>query len=518
MILATGRVIIVGAGLAALSAALRLAPHPTLVVSPEPLGTGASSAWAQGGVAAAMDAEDSVAAHAADTIRAGAGIVDEAVATLVTALAPDHVRDLTRLGAPFDRGHGGSYLMSREAAHSWSRVVRIQGDQAGREIMRTLIRAARAEPAIQILEGVTAARLEHQAGRVTGVWITRAEPPSAQILVRGPAVLLAAGGASGLYAVTTNPPAIRGEALGMAARAGAVIADAEFLQFHPTAIATGEDPAPLATEALRGEGAILVNAEAKRFMAALHPDAELAPRDIVARAIHAEERAGRRPALDTRGVLGGPLTERFPAVAAACARAGIDPASEPIPVTVAAHYHMGGVATDTWGRTSLAGLWACGEAACTGLHGANRLASNGLLEALVVAGRAAEDIAGTLGPIRAAAMVEPQFAPGGAGADAEAVAALRQVMTAQVGVLRDADGLSRALARIGELEAAAPPSDAYSNMLACARMIATAALLRRESRGGHFRTDFPQTDPAQASRSRLTLAAALAAAPKTEPA
>ena len=506
MSLQTGRVIIIGAGLGALYAALELAPRPVLVISPEVLGVGASSAWAQGGVAAAMASTDSAEDHAEDTVRAGAGTVDADVARMVTTEARRHILELTNLGTPFDRDAQGGYVMSREAAHRTARVVRVKGDQAGREIMQSLIVAVRAAASVQVAEGVLASGLQTEAGAVTGVWLERADQPSGRVLLRGAAVLLAGGGSGGLYAVTTNPPRIRGQVIGMAARAGAVIADAEFVQFHPTAIDSGEDPAPLATEALRGEGAILINAAGERFMLAVHPDAEMAPRDIVARAIFAQTQAGMRPMLDTRAALGTQVLTRFPAVAEACARAGIDPVQHAIPV--AAHYHMGGVETGTDGRASLRGLWACGEAASTGLHGANRLASNGLLEALVYARICAREIRAATPDLADQPEVALVFPAGGEVTDAAAVARLRQLMTDHVGVVRDAAGLRQALAGIAMIEAAAG-SETLRNMTATATLIAAAALLRQESRGGHFRTDFPQTDPARAQRSHLTLARAL---------
>lgn len=507
----TDRVVIVGAGLAALYAALTLAPRPVLVISPDPLGQGASSAWAQGGVAAAMDPADSAALHAADTLRAGAGIVDPEIAMLVTTEAREHILHLTTLGTSFDRDGTGGYVLSREAAHSLARVVRVKGDQAGAEIMRALVAAVQAQPSVQVAEGWVATGLRLQGGRVAGIDLALASG-SISVTVTAPAVLIAGGGSGGLYAVTTNPPRIRGEAVGMAARAGAVIADAEFVQFHPTAIASGADPAPLATEALRGEGALLVNADGARFMTALHPDAELAPRDIVARGVYAESRAGRRPALDCRA-LGGGITTAFPAVAAACARAGVDPAGQPIPIAVAAHYHMGGIATDREGRSSLPGLWACGEAASTGLHGANRLASNGLLEALVFARRAALSI-GRDGP-PAAPVVLPSLAPAPL-PDPALVARLRHAMTAGAGVLRDAQGLTDALHTIAAIEAAQPDNPQLANMTATATLICAAALARRESRGAHCRTDFLDALPS-AHRSRMTLAEALALRPIPEP-
>jgi len=505
--LATDRIVILGAGLAALSAALRLAPRPVLVVSPGPLGHGASSAWAQGGVAAAMGQGDSPAAHAEDTMRAGAGLVDPAIARLVTGAAPDHVRHLAKLGAPFDRSPLGEYLLSREAAHGTARVVRVKGDQAGAAIMQALVAAVRATPSVQVIEGIVASGLEVQRNRVVGIRLSRASG-SREITLLAPAVLLATGGSGGLYAVTTNPPAITGQGLGMAARAGAVIADPEFVQFHPTAIDSGEDPAPLATEALRGEGAHLVNARGERFMTTLHPDAELAPRDIVARAIHAQSQAGLRPALDTRTCLGTRVLDEFPAVAAACARAGIDPMRVPIPVAAAAHYHMGGVATDAEGRTSLHGLWACGEVASTGLHGANRLASNGLLEALVFAARCAGSIAETVPATAAPPVILPPL-PDAPLPDPALIRRLRLAMTAGAGVIRDADGLSSCLAEIARVEAAQPDCPALLNMTATATLIAAAAFARRESRGGHFRSDHPASDGPTGRRTRITLVEAL---------
>lgn len=505
----TDRIVIVGAGMGALYAALSLAPRPVLVISPESLGEGASSAWAQGGVAAAMAASDSPAAHAADTVTAGAGTVNADVAALVTANAAQHILGLTELGTPFDRDADGNYVMSREAAHSAARVVRVKGDQAGRQIMETLIAAVRKTPSVQVMEGVLAVSLESSEGHVSGVWIRKAGPASQKVLIESPAVLLAGGGSGGLFAHTTNPPRIRGQVIGFAARAGAVIADPEFVQFHPTAIDMGEDPMPLATEALRGEGAILINKDGERFMLTEHPDAELAPRDIVARAIFTQTVEGKRPMLDTREALGAEVVKIYPAVAEACARAGIDPVNEPIPVAVAAHYHMGGIDTGEKGRTSLGGLWVCGEASSTGLHGANRLASNGLLEALVFARMAADDISAGLGDVSAADEVQIDFALGGDVPDKAQVAELRETMTMHVGVRRNEAGLKKALATIARLEAASDV-ESFHNMTATATLITAGALLRTESRGGHYREDFPDADMDHAERTRITLAEAIA--------
>ncbi|MDF2233023.1 L-aspartate oxidase [Albimonas sp. CAU 1670] len=504
--IATARPVIVGAGLGGLYAALALAPRPALVISPEPLGEGASSAWAQGGVAAALAPPDAPEVHAADTCRAGAGLVDPAVAAAAAAEARGHVEALVRLGAPFDRTPDGGYVLSREAAHSFARVARIGGDGAGAGIMRALVARVRETPSIQVLEGAEATGLRVSAGRVTGVEIAPARPggpgPAA---IEAPAVLLAAGGAGGLFALTTNPARIRGQAMGMAALAGAAIADAEFVQFHPTALDVGFDPAPLATEALRGEGAILVDRAGRRILEGLHPDLELAPRDVVARAVYACAQAGGRPMLDARAAVGARIERAFPAVAAACRRAGIDPVREPIPVAAAAHYHMGGIETDAAGRSSLPGLWACGEAASTGLHGANRLASNGLLEALVFGARCARDIDAALGPAGPA----PEVAVPRGGAlpapDPALIARLRRAMTDGAGVVRDAPGLRRTLREIARIEAEAPACAALRPMTAAATLIAAAALLRPESRGAHFRAERPAPPPGEGRRSRLTL-------------
>lgn len=506
-VIETGRVIVVGAGLAGLYAALSFAPRPVLLISPDPVGQGASSVWAQGGIAAAMSGDDCPEAHAADTVKAGAGTVDATVATSVTAEARAHILELTALGTPFDRDPSGRYLLSREAAHGVARVVRVRGDQAGREIMTSLISELRRTASVSVAEGIEAIGLEVAGGRVTGVRVAGVEGSSAPIVLRGAAVLLAGGGSGGLYALTTNPERIRGQVTGIAARAGAVIADAEFVQFHPTAIDCGEDPAPLATEALRGEGARLINGDGARFMLPLHPDGELAPRDVVARAIFTETQAGRRPQLDLRGIAG--LAERFTALHHACQRIGIDPQRHPVPVAAAAHYHMGGIEVGATGRTSLPGLWACGEASSTGLHGANRLASNGLLEALVYARRAARDIAGQVQDLPAEP-VTLALPPGGPPTPEPPIRELRALMTAHVGVVRDARGLQKALIRIAKLEAAAKGNASFLNMTATATLIAAAAFARQESRGAHFRSDFPALEPSRAHRSRMTLTEAMA--------
>ncbi len=506
-----GDIVIIGAGLAGLFTALKLAPLPVTVIAAAPLGEGASSAWAQGGIAAAVGEGDTTDAHAADTIAAGAGIVDRDVAHIIANEAPDRIRDLLSFGVPFDRDLKGHFVLSKEAAHSANRVVRVTGDRAGAAIMQALIAQVRATPSIRVLEGFSAQELVTQNGAINGVRLIR----SADLgnghydLIPSYAVVLATGGIGGLYKVMTNPPHARGEGLGMAARAGAIIADAEFVQFHPTALDVPADPNPLITEAIRGEGATLVNGDGERFMLAIHADAELAPRDIVARGVATEIAAGRGAFLDCRSAIGANFAKRYPTVFAHCQDAGIDPATDLIPVAPAAHYHMGGIATGIDGRSSVPGLWALGEVASTGLHGANRLASNSLLEAVVMGARVAADIATTV-PETVLVRAELEPRPGKAGLPADErnalIETLRETMTKNVGVVRTATGLRAAISTIRAIRNQSDANDPdLNNMAIAAGLIATAALAREESRGAHARADFPKTHASLAERSTLTL-------------
>jgi L-aspartate oxidase len=492
-------IVIVGGGLAGLFCALKLAPKPVTVLTATPLGEGAS-AWAQGGIAAAIGEGDTAEDHAADTIACGAGIVDEKIAHLLASEASDRIHDLLEYGVPFDRDLEGKLKLSREAAHRARRIVRVGGDLAGKAIMEALASAVRASSHIRVVAGWSLTGIETKEGRVNGV--TGRDAEGRTVSLPASAVVLATGGIGHLYSVTTNPIGACGDGLAAAARAGAVIADPEFVQFHPTGIDIGKDPAPLASEAIRGDGALLINGRGERFMPELHPDAELGPRDVVARGVFAEIAAGRGAFLDARP-LGAKLPDLFPTLYANCMAAGIDPVAQPIPVAPAAHYHMGGVLTDKDGRTSLQGLWACGEVASTGAHGANRLASNSLLEAVVFAARIAEDLQAVNAAAMRTDLIDGVLAPK---ADTAAMRALREMMSRNVGVLRDGDGLACALAYLSEIDRDMAAPIELRNMAQTGLLIAAAAFQRHESRGSHERLDYPDTDTKLARRTFLTLA------------
>ncbi|KUM25539.1 L-aspartate oxidase [Mesorhizobium loti] len=491
-----GRPVIIGGGIAGLMTALHLAPEPVLLLSRSPLGAEASSVWAQGGLAAALGGDDDPALHLADTLAAGDGLCDpEAVRRIVHA-APAAIENLARLGVRFDRTPEGALRLGLEAAHSRRRIVHASGDGSGREVMRGLAAAARSTPTITVLEGVEAQRLAVEDGRIVGVQVSSSTGP---LLLATGRVILATGGIGGLFQGSTNPLGSFGQGLALAARAGAILADMEFIQFHPTALDGPGRPMSLVSEAVRGEGAIMVDETGRRFLEGI-PGAELAPRDIVARAVWNHLADGHRVFLDARQKPGPAFARHFPTIAAACGRAGIDPAVDLVPIRPAQHYHMGGVAVDRSGRTSVPGLWACGEVASTGLHGANRLASNSLTEAIVCARWVAESVAGSCGHpgIRFAATAQPEPDP----------RAVRPLLSRALGVTRHGEALKEAA---GALLSLAQRNGAASDPAVVGLMIAIAALQRQESRGAHFRTDFPG-HAAVARRSRMTLDAALVAA------
>ena len=506
-------VLIIGGGVAGLMTALRLAPLSVTLVLRSTLSAGASTAWAQAGFAVALAELDDVALHAEDTLIAGAGICDEDSVRLMTAEAPGRIQELIDLGMPFDRHEDGALALHREAAHSVGRVVGVGGDRAGMAFMQTIAPLVRAAEHIDLVEGVSATSLLEADKRVCGAVLSSesAGPQSGENrVVLAKAVMMATGGVGGLYRVTTNPPEVAGQGIAMAARMGAELADLEFVQFHPTALDVGVSPAPLVTEAIRGEGAILVNEAGERFMPSLHSDAELAPRDVVARGVGRQIKDGHSVFLDCRETLGARLTKAFPTVGDSCLRAGIDPGRESIPIAPAAHYHMGGIATDSSGRSTVPGLWACGESACSGVHGANRLASNSMLEGLVFSALSADSIRESVDSTPApdpARVYVPSSTSEPDGEDLEKrMVRLRTRMSGSVGLVRDAEGLVEVVLEAAEIERqASGRSDGVANSALAARLIATAGYLRCESRGGHFRSDYPMTDPSQAERSRLTL-------------
>jgi L-aspartate oxidase len=509
----TADAVIVGSGAAGLFAALTLAERaPAAVIhvlSERELGGVCASAWSQGGIAAAVAKDDSVDSHVADTLKAAAGTADVAAVKTLVGAAPEYIRLLDQYGVRFERDDQGQYLLSREACHAHRRVLKAKaGDGFGAEMMRALSAAVAKNPRIRFIAGVSAEQLirqngqkNDQPGAVQGV-LARRLSDNAMIVYPAKAVLLATGGAGGLYAMTTNPLQAVGRGIALAARAGAVVSDLEFVQFHPTAIDIGEDPAPLATEALRGEGAYLLNSRGERFMLDYHEMGELAPRDVVSRGIFAQIQKGQKVYLDCRHI----DTTHFPALISATKRGGLDPKRDLIPVQPAVHYHMGGIATDLNGRSSLSGLWAAGECAATGLHGANRLASNSLMEAVVMGARAAEDIVAQIKKIPTPVILSVHTRAAVASEPVVARDELRQIMTDMVGVIRDDAGLKRAIADLKRLQDQMQDKDAKTaDMALVARLIAVSALMRTESRGGHARSDFTQPQKRWQKRSFYTL-------------
>jgi L-aspartate oxidase len=533
--------LVVGGGIAGLRAAVGLAEAGSvLVVTKESLAE-SNTAYAQGGIAVAMGGEEDVALHLADTLAAGDGLVNAEVAAVLVEEGPRRVGELLRWGTGFDRhpagdvaeggaARAGELMRTMEGAHSLPRILHANGDATGREIVASLLRHLRGLKNVELMEWATTVDLivradDNGVGRVLGA--TLLDAAGGLIEVRARAVLLASGGAGQVYSETTNPAVTTGDGIAMAYRAGAELMDMEFYQFHPTAFAMDGAPRFLMSEALRGEGAWLVNESGERFMARYHAGMELAPRDVVARAIGREAMEGA-VYLDMREAGKGlDIKARFPEVSAFLSGYGLELERDRIPVRPAAHYMMGGVRTDVHGRTSLAGLYAAGEAACTGVHGANRLASNSLLEGLVFGARAAQ------------AMVEEQEtgnreqgtgnkAEGGAieAVNVEAwIAELRRLMWREAGLLRDEVGLRRAKAGLTALRAKGPGLLGLTpraqarlsamlatsilnpgllrltrrtlearNLLGVAEAMVQAALGRQESRGAHYRVDFPERD------------------------
>ncbi len=484
------RFLVVGSGIAGLQTAWRASDHGEVYVLTKRTLKDSATAYAQGGIAAALGAGDSTELHRQDTLAAGAALCDAAAVEVLVAEGPDRVRELASAGAQFDKDPTGRFTLGKEAAHSRKRIVHAKGDQTGAEVARTLIHRVTERANITVLETARVLDLVVQDGRCCGV---RANVAGKAVEIIADATVLAAGGSGQLYRYTTNPLVATGDGYAIAHRAGATLADMEFVQFHPTALETPENPLALISEAVRGEGAVLVNDRGKRFMSKRHKLAELAPRDIVAREIFREQMGGSRVWLDATKQSRS-FARRFPGILKLCLARGIDPRRDLIPVTPAAHYMMGGVVTDLAGRSSLERLYACGEVSRTGVHGANRLASNSLLEGLVFAERVARDAVNQPKlrkvPRRADWKVPTLRDRGAAQVAADEI---RRLMWEHAGIDRDAKGLrtaARALEGIRARLAAGATEEI--NMVETALLIVESALLRRESRGGHFRSDFPK--------------------------
>ncbi len=512
---------VVGGGITGLRAALTLAKAADVTLITKEGASESNTHYAQGGIAVAMGGVQDVELHGQDTIQAGDGLVFEKAARLLVEEGPVRVEELLAWGTHFDReGSGrGELMRTREGAHSLPRILHANGDATGREIGRALLERVGQEPRIHLHERVTMRHLVVRDGRVIGVHAL--DDHNKPLMFLGSGVLLASGGAGQVYSDTTNPGVATGDGIAMAYRAGAEVSDMEFYQFHPTALSVPGAPRFLLSEALRGEGALLRNHRGERFMERYHPMAELAPRDVVARAIM-REGMGERPGeslpvyLDMRHITGKDLRARFPGISARLAEYGFELSRDLIPVRPAAHYLMGGVRTDLHGRTTVPGLFAAGEVACTGVHGANRLASNSLLEGLVFGQRAAEAMVQeglrdelSIAEEKAAPTVQTVSVGEG---EASRVAALRErlrnLMWQHAGLLRDQAGLSAIQAELHVMRRELPTATTRENAEMCnlhtvAELIVASALARKESRGAHARTDFPQHDPGQAKHSRM---------------
>ena len=503
-------IVVVGSGIAGLTTALKARRAGTvLLVTKTELDAG-STRWAQGGIAAALGPGDSPDDHLTDTLVAGAGLCDEDAVRVLVTEGPDLVRELVELGTRFDLDHAGDLALTREGGHLRRRIAHAGGDATGAEIERALIAAVKATEGIEIIEhALVIDLLKTIDGRACGVTlhVIGAGRRDGVGAARGRAVVLATGGLGQVFASTTNPPVATGDGVALALRAGADVTDMEFVQFHPTVLWLGPGAAgqqPLISEALRGEGAVLIDVLGRRFMVGQHPMAELAPRYVVAQAIvrQLRETGADHVLLDARAV--PDLAERFPTITASCRANGIDPVTTPIPVVPGAHHASGGVRTDMFGRTSVPGLYACGEVACTGVHGANRLASNSLLEGLVFAARIADDLARSLPPDGEPALDhrDAVLLP------SSALVGVQAAMTAGAGVLRSADSLATAaaaLVRIGA-QVSADEADEFvepcveaweaTNLHTVANALVAGARMRAETRGCHWREDYPETSPA----------------------
>ena len=490
------RFLVVGSGIAGLHTAWRAAEDGNVILLTKRSLFDSATAYAQGGIAAALGAGDSPALHRRDTLAAGAALCDREAVEVLVEEGPARVQELFAAGARFDLAPGGRFKLGREAAHSRNRIVHAHGDQTGAEVARTLIERVRESEHVDVLEAARVLDLLVRDGECLGV---RASVSGRPVEIIADATVLATGGCGQVYRYTTNPVVATGDGYAIAWRAGVRLVDMEFVQFHPTALDTPENPLALISEAVRGEGAVLRNDRGERFMKKRHRLAELAPRDVVAREIFREQRPARSGGKPRRVVLdatelGDGFAQRFPGIFALCEARGIDPRRDPIPVTPAAHYMMGGIVTDLAGRTSMKRLYACGEVSSTGVHGANRLASNSLLEGLVFAERVARDLQHAERVRRIPRVgswdVPPLLDRGAAQVAADDV---RRTMWEHAAIDRSARGLRTCLDDLASIESRLPQGATEElNLVQSARLIAQAALMREESRGGHYRSDFPK--------------------------
>src|SRR5260221_4124755 len=483
------RFLVVGSGVAGLHTAWRASQHGDVLLLTKRSLFDSATAYAQGGIAAALGAGDSPTLHRQDTLAAGGALCDAAAVEVLVEEGPTRVRELQTAGARFDLDPYGHLQLGREAAHSQNRIVHAHGDQTGAEVARTLISRVRRSARVTVLERTRVLDLIVYRGQCVGV---RASVKGKAVEIIAEATVLATGGCGQVYRYTTNPVVATGDGFAIAHRADVKLADMEFVQFHPTALDTPENPLALISEAVRGGGAILVHERGERFMRRLHPLAWVAPRDVVARAVFREPKKNRGY-LDARR-LGARFTKRFPGIFALCGARGIDPRRDLIPVTPAAHYMMGGIVADLNGRSSMPRLYVVGEVARTGVHGANKLASNSLLEGLVFAERVARDLAGVR-PLRNAPAAKLWTVPPLPDRGAAQVAAdrVREVMWSSAGIARTAKGLRTAVVELSYIEHRWPhEAPAEVKLVQTARLIVEAALRRKESRGGHYRSDFPR--------------------------
>ncbi|HEX8235550.1 MAG TPA: L-aspartate oxidase [Abditibacteriaceae bacterium] len=501
--------LIIGSGVAGLSCAIELESHGSVaVITKEEMSEG-STQWAQGGIAAVLSPEplDSAELHESDTMKAGAGLCDQSAVQVLVNEGPHRIRQLIARGAHFDTEPTGELKLTREAAHRARRIVHAQGDSTGREVQRSLSASTLESKGVRVFEHTVTVDFIIKDGQCCGVLALDSESGELR-LFRAKATIAATGGLGAIYKVTTNPPVLTGDGLAMAFRAGAALMDMEFVQFHPTSFAKGpNNPKFLISEAVRGEGALLLNVHGERFMPRYHPDAELAPRDVVSRAIAQEILSTRSEyvTLDLTANTAQEIAARFPKIYSTCVAYGIDPAKEPIPVSPAEHYMMGGIRTDLNGATNVPGLLACGECACTGVHGANRLASNSMLEGLVFGIRTVRAAMAMKDSQCPTLPLEPSPVPATRIEYSEeeleqARRSVQETMWQYAGLVRDGEGLRTAMRVLDDLQdrygQAMPTRDSIElvNMITSARLVTRAALEREESRGAHFRTDFPKTD------------------------